>query len=404
MCGYACSPGKGSEEGISWSWATGLAKLGFDVWCVSNVAYKKEVLEAHRKLNYPNLHFVFVSLLPALDKFLLNPSSKKIYFHYALWKHKASKIAKKLHRDVGFDIGHHVSFGSLQQGHFLWKLRGIKIIFGPVGGGQKAPAIFREYFGRAWKTEKVRDFITKLSVNYSRNFRNSLTYTDWLLANNQETISLAIRSGYISGNKTQLIKGTAAPFAMGNMPRADMVNQGTIKLIWVGRLLPRKGMNLVLEALSKLPSDFDFSFTIVGGGKLFSKLNDWISQYGIDKEKIHITGSIPFGEVKKYYQNSHVFIFCPLRETFGTQLSEAMAFGLPVITLNIHGASVGVPDNCGIKITPDTREQTLKDISDAVIKMKNDKTFLRSCSDNAYSYSKENKWDETINDVVEKFY
>lgn len=396
---------KGSEEGNSWSWATGLADLGFEVWCFSNVAFKNEVLEACKKLNYPDLHFVFVSPSGFLDRHFLNPSSKRIYLHYALWKRKAAKIARRLNKNLHFDIAHHVSFGSLQQGHFFWKLRNVKIIFGPVGGGQKAPVIFKEYFGCAWRTERIRNFITKLTVAFGSNFKNSLLRTDWLLANNPETRDLASATGKISENKIHLVKGTAVPLAMENAEKANnLVENGMIRLIWVGRMLPRKGLNLVMEALSHLPQDFDYFFTVVGGGKLFSRVESWIHQFGLDRNKILLTGRIPFDEVRAHYIASNVFIFCPLRETFGAQLSEAMAFGLPVITLNMHGASIGVPDNCGIKVTPVTKEQTLDDICKAVRRMRDDGQFRKSCSDNAYSYSKNNTWKNRIKYIVDRFY
>lgn len=404
LCGYACSPQKGSEEGNSWSWATGLAKMGFEVWCFCNVAFEDEIVRARKDLNYPNLHFVFIRVSGFMDRKFLNPSSKRIYIHYALWRRKAAKLAVKMHAAMKFDIGHHVSFGSLQQGHFLWKLQGLKIIFGPVGGGQKAPYIFREYFGRAWKTERVRNLITKLYIGSSNNFRNSLMKSDYLLANNPETRELAKNTGYISEKKIHLIGGTAVPLAMENVPKIDRGTSETIRLIWVGRMLPKKGLNLVLEALSKLPSEFDYRFTIVGGGPLFSNIETWIRHFGLDRKKITITGQIPFEDVQKHYETSDVFIFCPLRETFGAQLSEAMAFGLAVITLNIHGASIGVPDNCGIKITPVTKEQTLADISKAIVKMKTDKLLRRQCSENAYEYSKNNTWEKRIHYIVKNYY
>lgn len=309
-----------------------------------------------------------------------------------------------MHKSIKFDLAHHVSFGSLQQGHFLWRLKDVRIIFGPVGGGQKAPVIFKEYFGNAWRTEMIRDFITKMGLVLSRNFRNSLRNADSLLANNPETLQMAKDTGYIPEERIHLIKGTAVPRAMENIQIPCLNDSSTLKLIWVGRLLPRKGLNLVMEALSKLPADFDFTFTIVGGGKLFPMVETWINDFGLERKKINVTGQIPFEKVIKFYKESDAFIFCPLRETFGAQLSEAMAFGLPVITLNMHGASIGVPDNCGIKITPTTKEQTLIDISKAVIKMQLDVPFRKKCAENAYRYSLNNTWDNRIRYIVEKFY
>lgn len=51
-----------------------------------------------------------------------------------------------------FDIVHHVSWGSLQLGTWMGFLP-VPLVFGPVGGGQTAPASLREFHAGDWRTE-----------------------------------------------------------------------------------------------------------------------------------------------------------------------------------------------------------------------------------------------------------
>lgn len=404
LSAYACSPIRGSEPGNGWSWATGLAAKGFEVWCFTNVEAEKEILEAHEKLNMPHLHMVFIRLPKFLDRYLLDTNSKKIYPHYSMWQMQAAKVAKKMHASIKFDIAHHVTFGSLQQGNFLWKLKDVKIIFGPVGGGQKALPLFKEYFGKSWKIEKIRNLISGWSENYSRNFKNSILRSDYVLVSNPDTFEMALKVKNINENKIHFVSDSSVPASMENMPVTQHIPSEKLKLLWVGRMLPRKGLNLVLESLSHLPQEINYELTIVGGGEQFHLVEEWIKQYGIVRDRINITGQIPFEKVSKYYKDSDVFIFCSLRDSFGSQITEAMAFGLPLIVLNIHGAVIGVPPECGIKITPVTKEQTLKDIASAISKMYYDVNFRTTCGSNALLYSKENTWQKRIDSVVENFY
>ena len=404
LSAYACSPFRGSEPGNGWSWATILAQKGFEVWCYTNGEDEKEINEACAKLNLPNLHFVFVKLTNGLDNFLLDTSSKKIYFHYLLWQKSAGKIAKKLHAKIHFDIGHHVTFGSLQQGTFLWKLKGLKIIFGPVGGGQVALPILKEYFGKAWSTEKLRSKISSWSIKYSTNFKNSILKSDYVLVTNEDTLQLAKTVNNHQPHKIIFVPDTAVPESMQLSEPIIREPGKKLKLLWVGRMLPRKGLNLVLEALSKVPEWVDYSLTVVGGGEQFPLVDGWLQKYGIDKTKVNVLGQIPFFEVIEYYKKSDVFIFCSLRDSFAAQLTEAMAFSLPIIVLNIHGATLGVPDNCGIKITPVTKEGTLKDIAAAVTSMYEDQDFRKQCAENAFTYSRSNTWENKVQEVIEKFY
>lgn len=404
LSAYACSPTRGSEEGNGWSWAIGLAKEGFEVWCFTSVAYENEINEACRRLNNPNLHFVFVHLSHYADNHFLNPDSKMIYLHYYLWRRKAAKIAAQMHASIKFDVGHHVTYGSLQQGHFLWKLKNIRIIFGPVGGGQRAPDVLKEYFESSWKFERLRNYISKWMVSFSRNFRNSLAKADCLLVTNADTLEMALKSGYISRDKVFFFPDHAVPVSMEDVPQIVHAKSQTFHLLWVGRILPRKGLNLVLDAISRLPASFNYDLTIVGGGGFAPRLSGWIKKYALDAKKIKVVGHVPFSRVKQYYEQSDVFIFCTLRDSFPMQITEALAFGLPVITLDLHGSAQALPDNCGIKIPVKSKEEILSGITSAVIKLQTDDGLRERCSDNAYRHIKQHLWRNHIETVVREHY
>lgn len=405
LSAYACSPIRGSEPGNGWSWATIVAGLGYEVWCFTNVEDRKEIIAAQENADLPNLHFVFVELPLGLDNILLNTDSKKIYFHYLAWQKAAAKTALRLHKQVQFEIAHHVTFGSLQQGSFIWKLpQEVKKIFGPVGGGQQALPLLKEYFGKSWRTEILRNRISSIGLKFSSNFRKTVMQSDYILVTNTDTHNMAVSVKNINVKKISFVPDSSVPRTMENLEPVVRREDKKIKLIWVGRMLPRKGLNLVLHALSKVPERVDYSLTIVGGGECFRLIDGWIKEYGIDSSKLNILGQMPFFEVVNEYKKADVFIFCSLRDSFAAQFFEAMAFGLPVITLNIHGGMIGVPDNCGIKITPISKEQTVQDIAAAITRMHDDREYWQYCSENAYRYSKQISWPEKVKEVTNKFY
>jgi glycosyltransferase involved in cell wall biosynthesis len=404
LSAYACSPVKGSEPGNGWSWATNLARLGYEVWCFSNVQEMHIVQKAKEDQGLHNLHFVFVSLPFRLDKNFMNYDSKKVYLHYFLWQRKAARVAAKMHSEIKFDIGQHVSFGSLQQGTFLWKIKGIKRIFGPVGGGQEALPVLKEYFGKAWKIEKIRSAISRWSVKRSSHLRNTILSSDHVLVTNKDTEDLVKTIKGHNPDKIHFVPDTAVPPAMEGIEFISRPAKKTIELLWVGRFLPRKGLNLVLNALAYVSPDVDYRFTIVGGGEQFHLLDEWIATYKVDRQKLNIVGQIPFAEVKEYYRRSDVFVFCSLRDSFPAQLIEAMSFSLPLIVLDIHGSSIGVPDNCGIKVPVVTKEDTLKGIAAAINKMCSDSEYRQQCSHSAHEHSRQSTWKNKVDYVTSKFY
>jgi glycosyltransferase involved in cell wall biosynthesis len=227
---------------------------------------------------------------------------------------------------------------------------------------------------------------------------------DYVLVTNHDTLEMAKAVKNTDSAKIIFVPDTAVPKVMEMLEPIVRPIENKLKLLWVGRMLPRKGLNLILEALAHVPPDVDYSLTIVGGGEQFHLIDQWVNKFGIDKSKLIVLGQIPFIEVIEHYKKADAFIFCSLRDSFAAQLTEAMAFGLPIIALNIHGVTIGVPDNCGIKITPVTKEGTLKDIAAAITTMHSNPAFRQQCSDNAFNYSKTNTWHNRVNTVIEKYY
>lgn len=404
LSAYACSPIRGSEPGNGWSWALNLALQGYEVWCLTNVEDREATATELNKLGLPNLHLVYVELPFNLDKRLLNASSKTIYLHYYLWRKKASRIAKQLHKEKHFDVAHHVTFGSFQQGTFLWKLKNTRIIFGPVGGGQEAMPAFKEYFGQAWKIERIRSFISKLSIKFSSNLKNTVTCSDTILVTNQDTANIVQQIKTKQPHNVHLILDNAIPLSMQHIDYIDREPGEKLNLLWVGRMLPRKGLNLILHALSLVPETVDYTFTIVGGGEQYQFLDGWIEQYRLDRDRLNILGQIPFNEVVHHYEQADVFIFCSLRDSCPAQLNEAMAFGLPVITLDLHGSSLAVSSDCGIKVKPTTKEETALGIARAITRLYEDTEFRKECSRNAYKYAKSNTWERKVHLITSQFY
>lgn len=404
LVAYACAPDKGAEAGNGWGWATLLAKKGYEVFCFTNIEDREAILAHKKLLNLENLHFIFISLKWNLDQKLLHTSSQKIYFHYYLWQKAAFKQAKKLHGQKHFYLAHHVSFGSMQQGSFICELQNVKKIFGPAGGGQQASPAFRQYFGSAWRIEKMRNIISWYAVKYSTRFKNTVLHCDHILVSNNDTALLASRVKGHNPQKIKILSDTCVPASMCGLALTERKESAVFKLLWLARMLPRKGLKLIFHALSFLPENLNYEITIVGDGEQASQLDSWIDEYKLNRKKLIFTGQVPYSTLSGYYRNADVFIMCALRDSFGSQLLEAMSFSLPVITLNQHGAALWVQDDCGIKINTGTAEETAHKIALAIIKMQEDAHFRQQCGSNAYHYSKTHTWESRVLQVTEQFY
>ncbi|MEK6477318.1 glycosyltransferase family 4 protein [Catalinimonas sp. 4WD22] len=308
-----------------------------------------------------NVHFVFIKLPMFLEK-KYGHGAIWVYAHYWLWLHYVFLKAKELIKEIKFDFAHHVSWGSIQQGTTLWRL-GIPLVFGPTGGGQFAPDLLKPYFLEGWRTEQKRKLISNLLLIFNRNTKKTLQKSSLILVDNQDTKILVDK---YDAQQAVLINDP-------NLSNKDLPETfphrspgGALRLIWVGRLLFRKGLPLVLEALAQVSSDIPIILSVYGDGPVGKYLPEMIKKLRLE-ERVVWKGQVPHSEVKEAYLQNDAFIFCPLRETLGEQFFEAMAYGLPIITLDLHGAKTAVPDEGGRKVPVLNENDMVNELADSIV-------------------------------------
>ena len=130
-----------------------------------------------------------------------------------------------------------------------------------------------------------------------------------------------------------------------------------LQIVFVGRLLPFKGVSMLLEALKAL--DFPVQLTIVGEGPERIHLERMTAENGMS-EKVKFTGNLPLKAVGKIMQQAHVFCLPSVRESGGAVLLEAMAVGRPVIAIDFGGPAEIVDDGVGIKLPATGKADVVK--------------------------------------------
>ena len=394
LSAYACDPSKGSEDGNGYHWANGLTKEGFNVVCVTQSKGKSAI---EKLPNNSYLTFIFVDLPLGLG-FLYSFSRPTMYLHYILWQWFAYQKAKKLSKQMQFDLVHHVTWGSLQLGSFMYKLK-LPFIFGPVGGGQVAPVAFKKYFKSYWDVEVKRELTSKWLLKLNPGCNSMLRTAKEVIVSNLDTKNLAINNG---ASKCSLLFDAQLPenFFPKILPIREKSN--VLKLLWIGRLLPRKGILLVTEVMETLKSFSDISLTIVGDGEMRGYLEDDIEKRGLSN--VNYLGAVPFEKVKEIYASHDLFFFTSLRDSCPAQLFEAMAYGLPIVTLKLHGQDAIVNDSVGIKCNVIDPNETVIELKNAILSLYNNRELLQVMSENAFEYAKKQTWKNQIKHVVENYY
>lgn len=340
--GHACSPRAGSEPGFTWNWAWNLSSE-HEVFVLA-YPHDRDAVESFLLRNpRKGLHFLWVDL-PNQRAASTSENGLQSLSLYLRWQKLAYKKAIDFHKELGFDLVHHVSYGSISAPPPVRKL-GIPFVWGPVGGGQLAPSAFRRYFGSAWMNEIVRKMRLRL-LPYSPPARSAAQASLVTLATNQETAAMLRRMG-ARDVRLCLDSGISSDFVL--RPQISARQAGDpFTLLWVGRMQPRKALPLALEGLART-NGLRVKLLIAGDGEMRKSWEECAKRLQVHR-KVEFLGKVPWKEMPSFYQRADAFLFTSLRDSFGTQMLEAMAHGLPILTLNHQGAATFVPTGAGIKV------------------------------------------------------
>lgn len=92
-----------------------------------------------------------------------------------------------------------------------------------------------------------------------------------------------------------------------------------------GRMIYRKGLDFLFDALMRIPQETRYQVRVVGDGPELEHLRKRGKEDLNLSEHVHCMGSIPYMEMEKEYAGADVFIMPSIRETTGTVLLEAMS-------------------------------------------------------------------------------
>ncbi|WP_375447777.1 glycosyltransferase family 4 protein [uncultured Fibrella sp.] len=395
---YACIPERGSEEGNGWYYSSIVSQSNHRVWCLTRSMNKKALDEKLAQVPHPNLTYVYVETPDWVEK-VYYWGLIGMYFHYLYWQWAALKTARPLNRQHNFDIVHHVSYGSLQLGSLLYKLNR-PFIFGPIGGGQEAPDSMRHYFKGHWKKEKMRTLVSQLLLRFNPGCFEAIQKADHVLVWNEDTRRKIEWLGRTRG-VTKEFSGISEAF----IPPTPLIHTPgpVLQLVWVGRLMPRKALELTLHGLSKVDRRLPVQLTVVGDGEMGQYMPEYLSRYNLT-DRVNWTGYVGYEQVKAFYQQADVFFFTSLRDTGPAQLLEAMAYSLPVVTLNIHGQAELVNESTGIRVPVTDQETVSSELAKAIEWMYHHPDERLAMGANAYEFASQQTWELKIRRFIRAYY
>ncbi len=141
-----------------------------------------------------------------------------------------------------------------------------------------------------------------------------------------------------------------------------------IRILGIGRLIPRKGFDCLIRSLPEVMkmTDRDFCVEIVGDGPMRSELTGLSQQLDV-AQKVIFAGSIPYEDLDKKYQQADVFVLSSHAEGMPLVVLEAMASGLPIVATKVQGMEALVEQNVNGYLFPPDDHRSLAQRLAAII-------------------------------------
>jgi glycosyltransferase involved in cell wall biosynthesis len=129
----------------------------------------------------------------------------------------------------------------------------------------------------------------------------------------------------------------------------------TIELLAVGSVVPRKGYDVLVSALAKLP-DLDWRLTIAGDrrrdAETAQRIDAEIARLGL-AGRITFAGAVAPEQLMQLYAAADLFVLPSRFEGYGMAYAEAIAYGVPVVGTRAGAVPDTVPACAGVLVPPD---------------------------------------------------
>lgn len=164
---------------------------------------------------------------------------------------------------------------------------------------------------------------------YKNVIRKVFRYADLVIAISNSVKESLINELGIPENK---IKKIYNGVNLARFRVSEKKEQAETRIIFVGRLIPEKGVQTILQALTLLPDTLNYNFCVAGDGVERQHLQTFAEENGLS-DKVSFLGTR--ADVSELLYRSDIFIHMPnCEEGFGITIVEAMASGLICICSN----------------------------------------------------------------------
>ncbi len=277
------------------------------------------------------------------------------YFEYLAWRKFEARL-----KAGEFDIVHRVTPMSpaVPSPMAKWcQSIGVPFVIGPLNGGL------------AWPSEFPT--LAKQENEWLAPFRDAYRLMPYQKSTRSKSAAVLLGSRNVwdlwqPENKGQVFympENGIDPLRFGVPDRTPATRP--LKILFVGRMVPYKAADLVIEATADLLRRGEVELTLIGDGPHRKYLEHLASELSLG-DSVRFLNSVPHTELANHYQQADLFGFPSLRELGGAVVMEAMVQGVVPIVVDYGGPPEFLTAETGVTIPLGDRESIIQRFRAAV--------------------------------------
>ncbi len=313
-----------------------------------------------------------------------------LYFERMVWKRFGEAI-----KAGEFDVVHRITPLSPTTSSPIAQrcaAAGIPFLLGPLNGGVPWPKGFNS------ERRREREWLSYIRSVYKimPGRRGMLKATAAILAGSKYTAN-EIPTRY--QKKCIYLPENAIDPARFNLVSAQKID-GPLRACFIGRLVPYKGPDMLLEAAAELLQSGKLILDIIGDGPMMETLRFQVAKLGIE-EPVTFHGWQDHKHVQSIAVQSNLLTFPSIREFGGGVVLEAMALGVVPVIVDYAGPGELVDEQVGYKVSIGPRNQIIAEYRTCLEGIVADSSALPALSQNGKNRVQKNfTWNAKAEQII----
>lgn len=297
------------------------------------------------------------------------------YFEYLVWQQFGTRI-----KAGEFGVVHRITPLTPTAPSSLAKrcsLVGVPFVLGPLNGGVPWP----EEFESERRREKEWLSYVRSAYRLLPSIAQTYRYATKILAGSRFTLGdlpSKYRDKYI-----YMPENGIDPLRFSKT--VQVRGQGPLRAAFVGRLVPYKGPDMLLESALELLRDGSLSIDIIGDGPMMEELGAFVHKHAL-KSTVTFHGWVDNNKVQDILCECDIMAFPSIREFGGGVVLEAMALGVVPVVVDYAGPGELVTSETGFKVPIGSRADIVSGFRKVLTHLASSRFEVNERSDKARTY------------------